>query len=99
MNPYFKLGFTASAPFVFVSLLLVLLSVTSWFVWVLLGAAWVGVSLLTENPVFNLIPGAFWLAGLIYIWRPLPELDVVGWPANLSFSLALTIACLGAAFK
>jgi len=100
MNPYLKLGFMAFVPFVFVSLLLVLLSVTSWFVWVLLGAAWVGVSLLTENPVINLIPGAFWLAGLIYIWRPSPELDVFALPpANLMFSLGITIVCLGAIFK
>ena len=99
MNPYFKVGFMAFVPFVFVSLLLVLLSTTSWFIWVLLGAPWLGVSLLAKSPVVAIV-GVFWLAGLIYIWRPSPELDVFAVPpANLMFSLALTIVCLGAVFK
>jgi len=90
----------AAVAFVFVMLLLELLS-TSWFVWVLLGAALLGVSLLSESPVSNSIIGAFWLAGMFYIWQGSPgELDEFAMPpANLMFSLALTIVCLGAVLK
>ena len=99
MNDNVKSVFIVAVAFLFVMLLLVLLSSTSWFVWVLLGAPWLGVSLLAKSPVVAIV-GVFWLAGLIYIWRPSPELDVFAVPpANLMFSLALTIVCLGAVFK
>lgn len=99
MNYHVKSVFIVAVAFLFVMLLLVLLSSTSWFIWVLLGAPWLGVSLLAKSPVVAIV-GVFWLAGLIYIWRPSPELDVFAVPpANLMFSLALTIVCLGAFFK
>ena len=99
MNDNVKSVFIVAVAFLFVMLLLVLLSSTSWFVWVLLGVGWLGFTvLLTDSPVASSLVGAFWLAGLIYIWRGwIPADAYVGVP--LSLSAGLTIVCLGAVFK